>query len=345
MGRLGRALIALGILVLLFAAYQLWGTGIEAARAQDDLKSEFNKALSATTTPAPTTTSPPPTGPTTSNVTTLPPTTTSLATAPAPPREGDALARIDIPRIGTNWIVVEGVATPDLRKGPGHYPGTPVPGQIGNVAIAGHRTTYGAPFERVDELKPGDEVAFTTVTGHYVYRVTGQQIVGPSDTSVLANTPEPTLTLTSCHPKYSASQRIIVTASLDRAASSPVLAAAGATPAPTVAPTSAPATSTPAKAGQSTTPATAPATNEGDSPVVTTSLPAAGTFSDGWVSDPNAWSGVAVWGILLTGIAVGAWLLGRRIPQWAAALLGLIPFLIVLYFFFDNVNRLLPPNL
>ena len=83
------------------------------------------------------------------------------------------MAKIEIPRIGVDWIVVEGVDVADLRKGPGHYPGTALPGVRGNVAIAGHRTTYGAPFQDINELDPGDEIILTTVTGRYVYRVTG----------------------------------------------------------------------------------------------------------------------------------------------------------------------------
>jgi len=248
------------------------------------------------------------------------------------------VAKIEIPRIGVDWIVVEGVEVADLRKGPGHYPGTALPGVRGNVAIAGHRTTYGAPFQDINELDPGDEIILTSVTGRYVYRVTGTQIVSPSETSVLAPSEEPILTLTSCHPEYSARERIIVSAAFDAAASSPLLEPATAPPATTT-PTLAPATTTP---GEVTT---VPATTQPDSPAVAPPAPDLNTFGQGWVSDDKAWAHLAFWGTILTAIAVGAWLLGKRIPQWAAALIGIVPFTIALYFFFDNVNRLLPPNL
>jgi sortase A len=338
-GRAGRVLIASGILVLLFAAYQLWGTGIQAARAQDELSSEFDEALDAASSTTAATTTTTPTGSTTSvPATTMPSTTAPPATAPPAPQEGGPVAKIEIPRIGVDWIVVEGVDVADLRKGPGHYPGTPLPGVRGNVAIAGHRTTYGAPFQDINELDPGDEIILTSVTGRYVYRVTGTQIVSPSETSVLAPSEEPILTLTSCHPEYSARERIIVSAAFDAAASSPLLEPASAPPATTTA-TLAPATTAP---GQVTT---APATTQPDSPVVSPPAPDLDTFGQGWVSDQKAWAHLAFWGTLLAAIAVGAWLLGKRIPQWAAALIGIVPFTFVLYFFFDNVNRLLPPNL
>ena len=104
---------------------------------------------------------------------------------------------------------------PDLRKGPGHYPDSPMPGQLGNAAIAGHRTTYGAPFNRIDELAPGDEITIVTVSGTFHYSVTGQLIVTPKQTEVLDPTPDATLTLTTCNPKYSARERLVVKARLD----------------------------------------------------------------------------------------------------------------------------------
>jgi sortase A len=347
-GRVGRVLIATGVLVLLFAAYQLWGTGIQAALAQDELSSQFDQALEAasstTVAPAPTTTRPsgptPSTPATSTPATSTPPTTSPPATAPPAPAEGDGVAKIEIPRIGVDWIVVEGVDVGDLRKGPGHYPGTALPGVRGNVAIAGHRTTYGAPFEDVNELQAGDEIVLTTITGRYVYRVTGSQIVSPSETSVLAPSETAILTLTSCHPKYSARQRIIVSAAFDAAASSPLLEPSAGAPPTTVAP--APTTPASTVPGEVTT---APATTVPDSPVIAAEPVETDTFGQGWVSDDRAWLHLAMWGTVLTLIAVGAWLLGKRIPQWAAALIGLVPFTIALYFFFDNVNRLLPPNL
>lgn len=339
-------LIALGVLVLLFAAYQLWGTGIQEARAQDRLSRQFDKAMAATTsasTAAPTTVaSTVPGVPTTvATASTAPPATAPPSTAPPAPAEGESLARLEIPKIGVDKIVVEGVGVEDLRKGPGHYPGTALPGVRGNTAIAGHRTTYGAPFEDIDRLKPGDEIVLTTVTGRYVYRVTGTRIVSPSETSVLADSPDPILTLTSCHPKYSASQRIIVTAAFDPSVSSPLLErsvpdAVTTLPAPTTAPT--PATTLPGEEPSTVATTASPA-------VVATTALAAGTFNTGWVSDSGAWPHVLFWGAILVLIGVAAWRAGKRIPMWAAALAVTVPFLVVLYFFFENVNRLLPPNL
>ena len=150
-------------------------------------------------------------------------TTTVPAAAALVPEKGDALALIDIPKIGVNKVVIEGVDVNDLRKGPGHYPSTSLPGQEGDTAIAGHRTTYGAPFGDLDQLAPGDEITVVTVQGKFLYRVTEQKIVDPSDVSVLDPVPDPahaghnlaTLTLTTCNPKYSASQRLIVEATLE----------------------------------------------------------------------------------------------------------------------------------
>ena len=130
-------------------------------------------------------------------------------------KEGDPLTRIEIPAIGVDTIVVQGTSPSALRAGAGHYPNTPLPGQRGNVAIAGHRTTYGRPFNRVDELKVGDSVILTTPVGRYTYVISRPPWIStPFDWSVVANTPDPELTLTACHPKGSANQRIIVRAKL-----------------------------------------------------------------------------------------------------------------------------------
>ena len=187
-------------------------------------------ALTTTPSTPPTTTSPPTTvRPTTVPPTTAPPTTVPPTTAPpptVPPQPvfapGDPVARLEIPRIGVDEIVVSGVGVEDLKKGPGHYPETPLPGQPGNAAIAGHRTTYGAPFFSVDELAPGDKIIATTFAGRFVYRVTGTVVVAPTDVGVIAGTADARLTLTSCHPLYSAANRIVVTAQLDAERSAPI---------------------------------------------------------------------------------------------------------------------------
>ena len=130
-------------------------------------------------------------------------------------REGDPLTRLEIPKLGVNVIVVQGTSLEALRAGAGHYPSTPLPGQRGNVAIAGHRTTYGRPFNRIDELRPGDAIVLTTPADRYVYKVSKMPwVTDPYDWTVTGPSNDYLLTLTSCHPKGSAQHRIIVRATL-----------------------------------------------------------------------------------------------------------------------------------
>jgi sortase A len=126
------------------------------------------------------------------------------------PLEGDAIARIEIPALGVSEYVVEGTDTGDLRKGPGHYPDTPLPGDRGTAAIAGHRTTYGAPFRDVDELEHGDVIRVDMPDGRFVYRVQHTRIVDDQDLSVLEPAGYRRLMLSACHPLYSAAERLIV---------------------------------------------------------------------------------------------------------------------------------------
>jgi sortase A len=126
------------------------------------------------------------------------------------PLEGDAIARIEIPAIGVSEYVVEGTDTGSLRKGPGHYPDTPLPGDPGTAAIAGHRTTYGAPFRKIDQLEPRDRITVDMPDGRFVYRVERTKIVDDEDLSVLEPVGYKRLMLSACHPLYSAAQRIIV---------------------------------------------------------------------------------------------------------------------------------------
>ena len=135
-----------------------------------------------------------------------------------PPTEpvpiGNPVAQIRIPDIGVDWKVVEGDSLRELKNGPGHFPETPLPGQEGNSAIAGHRTTYGAPFHRLDELQKGDEVTVLTFQGEFTYNVDATHIVSPRDVHVVTDKGDNRLTLIACHPKYSARQRIVVVAKL-----------------------------------------------------------------------------------------------------------------------------------
>ena len=132
------------------------------------------------------------------------------------PLPGDAIGRIEIPTIGVRDYVVEGTDLENLRKGPGHYPDTPLPGDRGTVAIAGHRTTYGAPFRRIDELDRGQEIAVDMPYGRYVYRVERTKIVEPTELSVLDRVLHDRLVLSACHPLYSAAQRVVVFSRLAR---------------------------------------------------------------------------------------------------------------------------------
>ena len=202
----GTALRNLGILLLLFVAFQLWGTSALEHRDQAKLRRSFQVALASQVSPSSAT----PTG-------SDPSTVTTPATVVAPPAapSGAAVAVIKIPKIGVEQAVVEGTGVGDLRKGPGHYRNTPLPGQPGNAAIAGHRTTYGAPFNRIDELAPGDPILVSTLQGNFKYVVSEAPFpVSPSKNDVLFNKDDNRLTLTTCHPKYSAAKRLIVVAKL-----------------------------------------------------------------------------------------------------------------------------------
>ena len=126
---------------------------------------------------------------------------------------GDSLTRLRIPALGVDVVVVEGTTPSALRAGAGHYANTSLPCDVGNVAIAGHRTTFGKPFVNVDRLKPGDTIELTTPIGGCIYEVsTPPYTVGPRDLSPLDPTPDRALTLTTCHPKGSAAQRLIIRA-------------------------------------------------------------------------------------------------------------------------------------
>src|SRR5690606_31749873 len=167
LGAIGRVCIAAGVLILLFVAYQLWGTGLREAQAQRALEDEFEERLEAVLDRA--------------GAGGQGSSTTTAAAAPPPPAlaQGDAVARIRIPDIGVDKIVVEGVGLDDLKRGPGHFPSSPLPGQPGNAAIAGHRTTSGAPLHPLDELEAGDEIEVTTLQGTFRYEVREQLIVAP----------------------------------------------------------------------------------------------------------------------------------------------------------------------
>jgi len=126
-----------------------------------------------------------------------------------------ATFKITIPKINSSWVGYEGTNIPSLKRGPGHYIGTPMPGELGTCVIAGHRTTYGAPFNRVDQLVNGDQIIIETPEGkQFVYLVTGEMEVLPNDLSALKQTEYASLILTTCTPKFYATRRLLVFAKL-----------------------------------------------------------------------------------------------------------------------------------
>jgi sortase A len=132
------------------------------------------------------------------------------------PLRGDAIGKIELPTLGRSYYVVEGTNASSLRRGPGHYPDTPLPGEHGTTAIAGHRTTHGAPFRTIDKLEHGDRIVLSMPYGRYTYRVYKTKLVAPTDVGVTKRVGFDQLVLSACHPLYSASQRIIVFAKLTK---------------------------------------------------------------------------------------------------------------------------------
>ena len=136
--------------------------------------------------------------------------------------KGEPLGRIVARRAELDFVVVHGTDAASLRKGPGHFPGTALPGEAGTVAVAGHRTTYQAPFRHIDALRPGDPIRLEMPYGTFTYRVERTRIVRPDAVWVTRNVGYPRLVLTACHPLYSAEKRIVVFARLVRAARTPM---------------------------------------------------------------------------------------------------------------------------
>jgi sortase A len=191
----GWSLIGLGCFVLYFLVYQLVGTNASADNEQNNLRRELEQSWSAQAG--------------------IPATNRRTTTGKAIP-VGKGIALIQIPKIKVEKVIVQGVGRADLKKGPGHVPSTVMPGQPGTFGISGHRTTYGAPFFRLNELVKGDIITVISRTSIYTYSVTATKIVRPTDTSVLDNVrgrdgkARPTIVLTTCHPRFSAKQRYIV---------------------------------------------------------------------------------------------------------------------------------------
>ncbi len=315
-GAIGRFMMRAGVVILLFVAYQLWGTGLATSRAQDRLTRQFDEQIARF---APSTDTASGTAP-----------TTAATDLPAP-QPGDPIARLTIPSIDSDFIMVQGVDLRWLQEGPGHFPQTPLPGQPGNAAVAGHRTTYQAPFNRLDELVPGDRITVQTVQGTFTYAVdaqfdpedgarSGHVIVSPDDLSILDQGTGNRLTLVACHPKFSAARRIVVTATL---------------------------TSDPA-----------PPTPIADVDGVTTDA-SVDALADG---DPTAWPAAILWSLLTALAWFGTWWLARfwtptlhrrraarvsRLKDWrflATYAVGIPIVLILMFLAFTDIARLLPAS-
>ncbi len=272
LGTIGKSLIATGVLLLSFVAYQLWGTGLAESRAQADLSRQFRSQV------------------------------------PSTPLYGAPVTRLRIESIGVDKIVVAGTNNEALKKGPGLFDQSPLPGQFGNVAIAGHRTSYGAPFGRINELKTGDEIVFDRGGTTFTYVVSEDPfVVRPTAIDVVKTFEKDTarLTLVTCHPKWTSSKRLIVKATL----------VSTQTPKP-------PTVYAPAAQQESE------------------------VFSDGWFHDPDAIPGAMMLALALVSIAVLAQRLvarGRR--AWMIYPVATAAFAPTLFAFFSFLTRLLPANI
>ncbi|MCZ2803620.1 class E sortase [Modestobacter sp. VKM Ac-2983] len=215
----GELMVTVGLVLLLFVVYEVYVTDLLNDRRQDQLTEEIRDVWADAPEP------------------------TAVLPVLVEPAAGEPLAVLRIPRLGEDYqqVVLQGTDEAQLSQGPGHYAGTAMPGQPGNLAMAGHRVGKGSPFMDLDQLRPGDPIVVETADAWFVYRVLGdpatgdfttdpsgipgQQIVRPSDVDVIAPMPgvagaAPSgtyLTMTTCHPKYSARQRLIVHAGLDGA--------------------------------------------------------------------------------------------------------------------------------
>lgn len=392
LGALGRVMIITGIIVLLFVVFQLWGTDIQEARSQSDLRDDLSTRLDAAAeliesaavdrsgTQAET---PPETSaPTTTTVEAQPAddeqaeppsTTVTLPGGYDPdilalffPEDGDALAGIEIPAIDVEKVVVRGVAVADLRKGPGHYSQSSQPGTTGNAAIAGHRTTWGRPFNRIDELMPGDEIVTTTVQGEFRYRVLdpleafseeldlvdsigeGHIIVDPNAAWVLSDFGDDRLTLTACHPKLSSRQRIIVAAELiDNVVEIPQWAVEAEHAQQAAALIELANEELPDESLQTPT-ASDDATDVAATPTTTAPPPQSVTdLDEGLNGERGAIPGAATWMIAAVGFwffgghAGRRWMTGRG-GRLSLRLVGLVPAAMCLWLSFEMIDRALP---
>ena len=357
--RIGQTMILLGFLTLLFVVYQLWGTGLLTERYQQGLENDFEELVEQV-----------------EEVADEPEEVVSDSEVKPDlgeflwRSEGEAMAQLTIPVLNLSKTVVSGVGVEALRKGPGHYSYTPLPGMPGNSAIAGHRTTWGAPFGDINKLEPGDEILIQTVQGSFTYRVVEQMggrghfIISPYRLDVLDqnfDTHPNRLTLISCHPKLTARQRIIVVAELvgepadyypppKRAmfslnlsfgieggdTSTPIDPSGTSdeqTPSTQAPPQDDP---TPVEANPPSTETTSSQSNDlGESTEVT-------SFGEGLEGDKDAIAPTVAWGIAVFMIIITTLLIANRWRKWPAYFIGFFPFIAAVAVWFFNLEKALP---
>ena len=354
--RIGQTMIVLGSLTLLFVLYQLWGTGFLTERYQEGLEDDFEDLVELVEEVAVT--------PEQSETESEP----DLDLAEFLWRsEGEAIAQLNIPALNLSKTVVAGVGVEALRKGPGHYSHTPLPGMPGNSAIAGHRTTWGAPFGDINKLEPGDEILIQTVQGSFTYRVVEQMggrghfIISPNRLDVLDqdfDTYPNRLTLISCHPKLTARQRIIVVAELvgDPADYYP----------PPKQPTFSLNLSFGIEGGDTSTPiepadssseqsTSEQITTQDDPPPVETNTSSAETtedpitepaavtsFGEGLEGDKDAIAPTIAWGIAVFMLLITTFFVGNRWRKWPSYLIGFFPFIVAVAIWFFHLEKTLP---
>ena len=367
---LGLAWVAL--IGILFLFYQLWGTGVYASQSQSNLALEFQTLLTAqpvivlpTTTSSTTTTTTSAPAPTETNPVVSIPTNTFNPPDPQTlerirrvvnAEDGDVIARMMVPAIDLDKYVVEGVGVSDLRTAIGRYRGSAHIGDLGNVALAGHRTTYGEPFGRIGELLPGDQISLVTAIGTAVYEVMdpneyvatwaskvrsvdgGHVIVGPSDEFVLADVGDNRLTLTACHPRFSAEERLVVVARLVDGRLpllDPMYGIPPAIPAPVPEPEPLLEGQTPPETTTTTTTIPPPLV-ERDPPKAVESLQVSMTGL------PTEFAPSFVLALLLLVVMTAVAVVSNKSGRVKGILLGFAPFLFVLWQFFTHLELLLP---
>lgn len=391
----GVALLWLSLICALFLAHQLWGTSWYTSRAQARLRSAFVVESAAAETPAtspvtdvPATSSAPATStPTTSVPATSVPATTRPPSDPARvaaaqrllnAETGEVIARIRAERIHLDKLVIEGVGVQQLRTGPGRYPGTAPFGGYGNTAVAGHRTTYGAPFYRLDELQPGDQITVTTQLGDAVYEVMeptvafrpwlgqlrstskGHAIVGPDDNFVLGEVGDNRLTLTACTPRFSARERIVVAAALVTApfvelepigsgntntGDGSIDQSDSAAGVPPVLPSAQAGATTPAPESLDDTPATPTTALVEESALSKRALRAFDqppSLRNGFDGLSGELAPVILLSLLLLVTITGITVASRHLGWLQAACFGCVPLLAVAWVLFEHLDKLLP---